>query len=55
MLRSTTECMSAVLGGANIVYNQPYNQLFQNNTEFGERISRNQLLILKKESLKSTK
>jgi len=54
MLRSTTECMSAVLGGANIVYNQPYNQLFQNNTEFGERISRNQLLILKKESYLNT-
>ncbi|GGI57178.1 methylmalonyl-CoA mutase subunit beta [Winogradskyella haliclonae] len=50
MLRTTTECMSAVLGGANIIYNQPYNQLFQETTEFGERISRNQLLILKSES-----
>ena len=50
MLRTTTECMSAILGGADIIYNQPYNQLFQNSTEFGERISRNQLLILKKES-----
>ena len=50
MLRTTTECMSAVLGGANVVCNLPYNQLFQNPTEFGERISRNQLLILKKES-----
>ena len=50
MLRTTTECMSAVLGGANIIYNQPYNQLFQESTEFGERISRNQLLILKNES-----
>ncbi len=50
MLRTTTECMSAVLGGANIIYNQPYNQLFQNPTDFGERISRNQLLVLKKES-----
>ncbi|SHG42478.1 methylmalonyl-CoA mutase subunit beta [Winogradskyella jejuensis] len=50
MLRTTTECMSAVLGGANMVCNLPYNQLFQNPTEFGERISRNQLLILKKES-----
>ncbi|MFD1063496.1 methylmalonyl-CoA mutase subunit beta [Winogradskyella litorisediminis] len=50
MLRTTTECMSAVLGGANVICNQPYNKLFQNPTEFGERISRNQLLILKKES-----
>lgn len=50
MLRTTTECMSAVLGGANIICNQPYNHLFQESTEFGERISRNQLLILKNES-----
>ena len=50
MLRTTTECMSAILGGADIIYNLPYNQLFQNPTAFGERISRNQLLILKKES-----
>ncbi|RNC84844.1 MAG: methylmalonyl-CoA mutase [Winogradskyella sp.] len=50
MLRTTTECMSAVLGGANIVCNQPYNYLFQESTEFGERIARNQLLVLKKES-----
>lgn len=50
MLRTTTECMSAVLGGADVICNQPYNQLFQNPTHFGERISRNQLLVLKKES-----
>jgi methylmalonyl-CoA mutase len=50
MLRTTTECMTAILGGANQIYNQPYNQLFQKPTEFGERISRNQLLILKHES-----
>ncbi|TCK66694.1 methylmalonyl-CoA mutase [Winogradskyella wandonensis] len=50
MLRTTTECMSAILGGANVVCNLPYNQLFQNPTAFGERISRNQLLVLKKES-----
>ena len=50
MLRTTTECMSAILGGASMICNQPYNNLFQESTEFGERISRNQLLILKKES-----
>lgn len=50
MLRTTTECMSAVLGGANMIYSQPYNAIFQKSTEFGERISRNQLLILKHES-----
>ena len=44
------DTMSAVLGGANVIYNQPYNYLFQNTTDFGERISRNQLLVLKNES-----
>jgi methylmalonyl-CoA mutase len=50
MLRSTTECMSAVLGGANAVCNMPYDVLYHKSNEFGERISRNQLLILKAES-----
>jgi len=50
MLRTTTETMSAVLGGANTVYNLPYDALYHKSNDFGERISRNQLLILKKES-----
>ncbi len=50
MLRTTTECMSAVLGGANAVCNLPYDVLYHKSNEFGERISRNQLLILKSES-----
>lgn len=50
MLRTTTECMSAVLGGANTVCNLPYDALYHKSNEFGERISRNQLLILKAES-----
>lgn len=50
MLRTTTECMSAVIGGANIICNLPYDHLYHNANEFGNRISRNQLLILKKES-----
>ncbi|OAB81571.1 methylmalonyl-CoA mutase subunit beta [Cochleicola gelatinilyticus] len=50
MLRTTTECMSAVLGGADTVCNIPYDALYHKSNEFGERISRNQLLILKKES-----
>ncbi len=50
MLRTTTECMSAVLGGANMVYNLPYDALYHKSNEFGERIARNQLLILKHES-----
>src|SRR5690606_28411003 len=47
---TTTECMSAILGGADAVSNMPYDALYHKSNEFGERISRNQLLILKHES-----
>lgn len=50
MLRTTTECMSAILGGANTICNLPYDAIYHKNNEFGERISRNQLLVLKHES-----
>lgn len=50
MLRTTTECMSAILGGADTVQNLPYDALYHKSNEFGERIARNQLLILKNES-----
>jgi len=50
MLRTTTECMSAVFGGANTICNLPYDGLYHKSNPFGERISRNQLLILKSES-----
>ncbi len=50
MLRTTTECMSAILGGADAVANLPYDALYHKDNEFGDRISRNQLLILKHES-----
>ena len=50
MLRTTTECMSAILGGADAIANLPYDALYHKDNEFGDRISRNQLLILKHES-----
>jgi len=50
MLRTTTECMSAILGGADAVANLPYDALYHKDNEFGDRIARNQLLILKNES-----
>lgn len=50
MLRTTTECMSAILGGADSIVNLPYDSLYHKNNEFGDRIARNQLLILKHES-----
>ena len=50
MLRTTSECMSAILGGANTINNLSYDATFHKKNEFGERISRNQLLILQQES-----
>ncbi|MGB5555455.1 MAG: methylmalonyl-CoA mutase subunit beta [Flavobacteriaceae bacterium] len=49
LLRTTSECMSAILGGADTVYNQPYDRIYHKDNEFGERIARNQLLVLKNE------
>jgi methylmalonyl-CoA mutase len=50
MLRTTSECMSAILGGADAISNISYDSIYHKSNEFGERISRNQLLILQQES-----
>lgn len=50
MLRTTTECMSGILGGANLVCNFAYDEIYHHDNEFGRRIARNQLLVLKNES-----
>ncbi|TXE09930.1 methylmalonyl-CoA mutase [Seonamhaeicola algicola] len=50
MLRTTTECMSAILGGANTISNLAYDSVYNKTNAFGSRIARNQLLILKHES-----
>lgn len=50
ILRTTTESMSAVLGGANSICNLPYDAVYHKTHNFSERIARNQLLILKHES-----
>ena len=50
MLRTTSECMSAILGGSNTVSNVSYDEIYHKSNEFGARISRNQLLILQQES-----
>lgn len=50
LLRTTTECMSAILGGANTICNLPYDAIYKKTNSFSERLSRNQLLILKYES-----
>jgi methylmalonyl-CoA mutase len=50
MLRTTSECMSAILGGADTISNLPYDHIYAEKNDFGERIARNQLLILQQES-----
>ncbi|WP_158976198.1 methylmalonyl-CoA mutase subunit beta [Cellulophaga sp. L1A9] len=50
MLRSTTECMSAILGSADAVCNAPYDAIYHKTNDFAERIARNQLIVLKEES-----
>ncbi|MEM6866380.1 MAG: methylmalonyl-CoA mutase family protein, partial [Bacteroidota bacterium] len=50
MLRTTSECMSGILGGADTICNLPYDALYHKDNDFAERISRNQLILLKEES-----
>jgi methylmalonyl-CoA mutase len=50
MLRTQTEAMSAVLGGADSITVLPFNAVFEETTEFSERIARNQQILLKEES-----
>ncbi len=50
MLRTTTETMSAVLGGIDSMSVLPFNSVYETETEFSQRIARNQQLILKGES-----
>jgi methylmalonyl-CoA mutase len=50
MLRTQTEAMAAVLGGADSITVEPFNITFSNPDDFSERIARNQQIILKEEA-----
>ncbi|MCL2435400.1 MAG: methylmalonyl-CoA mutase family protein [Lentimicrobiaceae bacterium] len=50
MLRSTTEAMSAALGGADSIALKPFDVAYKQEDEFSSRISRNVQIILKEES-----
>lgn len=50
MLRTQTEAMSAALGGAHSVTVLPFNAVYEDTTEFSERIARNQQILLKEEA-----
>ncbi|MEA1785066.1 methylmalonyl-CoA mutase subunit beta [Arenibacter sp. GZD96] len=50
MLRTTMECMAAIMGGADTISNVAYDAVYHKENDFGQRIARNQLLVLKHES-----
>lgn len=50
MLRTTTESLSAVIGGVDSFTVLPYNANYEWPGEFSERIARNQQLLIKEES-----
>lgn len=50
MLRTQTEAMAAVLGGADSITVEPFDTAFRKPDEFSLRIARNQQLILKEEA-----
>lgn len=50
MLRTTTEAMSAAIGGADIITVLPFDMNYQEPDEFSLRIARNQQIILKEEA-----
>ena len=50
IIRTQTEAMSAILGGADSLTVEPFDIVFRKPNEFSERIARNQQLILREES-----
>lgn len=50
MLRTTTETMSATIGGVDSMTVLPFDAVYEQPSEFSERIARNQQLLLKNES-----
>lgn len=50
MLRTTTEAMSAILGGIESLHVESFNEIYQPGDAFGNRIARNQQHLLKEES-----
>lgn len=50
MLRTTTETMSATLGGVHSFTVLPFDAPYQKQTEFSERVARNQQILIKEEA-----
>ncbi len=50
ILRTTTESMSAILGGTDSLLVKPFNSSFEQENDFSERIARNTQIILNEEA-----
>lgn len=50
MLRGTTEAMSAILGGADLITVLPYDHPYGKSSEYSERVARNVQIILRDEA-----
>lgn len=50
LLRTTSEYMSAVIGGVELIQTFAHDALFKKSNEFSNRIARNQLLVLREEN-----
>lgn len=49
-LRTSTSCMSGIIGGANVINNLPYDSVYNSSNDFANRLAVNQLLIFKHEA-----
>ena len=54
LLRVTTEAMSAILGGADVLSVRPFDTLFQAPNEFSDRLARNLSVLLREEAALGT-
>jgi methylmalonyl-CoA mutase len=50
MLRTTTEAFSAIVGGADSIHTNPFDESFNPTDNFSRRIARNTQIVLKEES-----
>ena len=50
MLRTTTEAFSAIVGGADSIHTNPFDESFNPTEYFSQRVARNTQIILKEES-----
>lgn len=50
LLRTTTEAFSAIIGGADAIQTNPFDEVFRFTDEFSRRIARNTQIILEEES-----